>query len=80
MRTGWRKGRCRCRSTNTSDHRGAGGGSRNQLRRDLTIELVSQLNELDHDCEFMPKDKRLKLNEAPPVVARDVPVRNLLVG
>lgn len=36
----------------------AGGGSRNQLRRDLTIELVSQLNEQDHDCEFMPKDKR----------------------
>jgi hypothetical protein len=47
----------------------AGGGSRNQLRRDLTIELVSQLNELDHDCEFMPKDKRLKLNRV---------VRNLI--
>jgi hypothetical protein len=39
-----------------------GRGSQGQLRRDLTIELISQLNELDHDCNFMPPDKRLKLN------------------
>jgi len=44
-------------------HGGKGGpGSNGQLRRDLTIELISQLNEFDHDCTFLPPEKRLKLN------------------
>jgi hypothetical protein len=44
-------------------HKSAGGiCAQGQLRHDVTVELVSQLNEFDHDCDHLPPGKRLRLN------------------
>jgi hypothetical protein len=106
LRTGWRKGRCRCRSTNTSDHRDLfpraverAGLDPDQITRyalrhslivrallwNVPVDVVAQQHDtleatLRNAACVSPVIKSLMTPEAPPIVARDVPVRNLLVG